>query len=120
VIVPAGAVVVDAEIVGIVCTALVRHVQAERIGDPAVLRLLDELRTVADRPADGGRGIPAHDGPSESVADYSERTGKPPTTVRRWCRLGRLAATRRDDGRWEIYANATTNGSSGSRVSSAP
>jgi hypothetical protein len=54
VIVPAGAVVVDAEIVGIVCTALVRHVQAERIGDPAVLRLLDELRTVADRPADGG------------------------------------------------------------------
>jgi hypothetical protein len=100
VIVPAG-VLLSGELAGVVRVALVRYVAAERIGTPAVLRLLDELASVAARPAEHGRGVHTLDGPTESVGDYSARTGTPARTVRRWAASGRLPAMRRD-GRWEI------------------
>jgi hypothetical protein len=103
VIVPAG-VLLEGPLAGVVHAALVRHVQAERISDPGVHRLLAELSelsraaVVSVVPDDDGAGAWL------TTAEAAAARGVSVRTIERHARAGMIDA-RREGWVWRIRAN---------------
>ncbi len=106
------AAVVDAiearELVESGAVAAARTALADRRPVPLLaLRALDGIEALARAE---GRSAPVSDG--VTVAEFALATGRPVSTVRRWCQLGRLPAEQ-VGGRWLIERPAQRSRPSG-------